>query len=147
MNRFSEKLKKARRDAGLSQAELADRIGVTPRSLTDYECGRAVPRRAKIERMADELGVTVLYLTEDSIDDPQMGLDADRQIRRAEQAYGPSAADEMQDLLRRNTAFLAGGEVPQEAKDRFFYALMSAYVKCKSTAARAEAAGTEDRPF
>ena len=40
----------------------------------------------------------------------------------------------MAELLDRNMAFLAGGDVDQEAKDAFFDALMTAYVTCKNEA-------------
>lgn len=38
--------------------------------------------------------------------------------------------------MNESVAFLAGGEVPQEEKDRFFEALMAAYVKGKEEARR-----------
>ena len=131
MNRFAEKLRLARKNAGMSQAELAERIGVTVRSFTDYECGRAVPRPKKMERLAQELGVTTVYLTNDTIDDPKFGVRVEEKIREAGEMFGESAAAEMMELLERNTAFLAGGETPQVMKDKFFEALMVAYVACK----------------
>ncbi len=136
MERFPVKLKECRKRAGLSQEELASRIGVTQRSLTDYECGRAVPRRRRIERMADILGVTTLYLINDSIEDPSFGENAEKQIRSAELTYGEETSMEMSELIERNTAFFAGGDIPQEDKDRFFEALMMAYVACKKEAGR-----------
>ncbi len=131
MSCFADKLKTARKRAGLSQAQLAERIGVTVRSFTDYECGRAVPRQKKIEKLADELGVTVLYLTNDSVDDPEFGIHVESTIRNAGKQYGESVASEMSSLLERNTVFFAGGETPQEVKDKFFEALMAAYLTCK----------------
>ena len=44
MERFSEKLRQSRKRVRLSQSQLAERVGVTQRSMTNYECGRAVPR-------------------------------------------------------------------------------------------------------
>ena len=133
---FADKLKAARKKAGLSQAELAERIGVTVRSFTDYECGRAVPRQKKIEKLADALGVTTLYLMNDSVDDPGFGIHVEATIRNAGKQYGESIADEMSSLLERNAVFFAGGETPQEVKDRFFEALMTAYLTCKQESAK-----------
>ena len=135
MDRFAEKLKAARKRTGMSQAELAELIGVTVRSFTDYECGRMIPRMKKIDKLAEALGVTTLYLTNDSIDDPGFGSAAERKIREAGSLYGEEMAAEMNTLLERNTAFLAGGETPQVLKDQFFEALMSAYLTCKEEAA------------
>ena len=41
---------------------------------------------------------------------------------------------EAADLLDRNSAFFAGGDVPQEDKDAFFQAVMTAYVTAKEEA-------------
>ena len=70
MERFSEKLRQSRKRVRLSQSQLAERVGVTQRSMTNYECGRAVPRRKTLRKMAEELHVTVEYLTNDAVDDP-----------------------------------------------------------------------------
>ncbi|MBR1710842.1 MAG: helix-turn-helix domain-containing protein [Clostridia bacterium] len=138
MELFSEKLKKARKEAGLSQADLADLIGVSPRSVTDYERGCAVPRYKKIQKIAETLGVTVLYLTTDSISDRNFGENIDQMMQQTGDIYGEMAAMEMSDLINRNTAFLAGGQVPQSVKDKFFEALMKAYIACKEEAEKEE---------
>lgn len=138
MSCFADKLKVARKKAGLSQAELAERIGVSVRSFTEYECGRSVPRQKNLEKLADVLGVTTIYLMHDSVDDPNFGARADASIRKAGKKYGESVADEMSSLLKRNTVFFAGGETPQELKDKFFEALMAAYLTCKRESEQAE---------
>ncbi|WP_139831885.1 XRE family transcriptional regulator [Pseudomonas sp. R22(2017)] len=47
----------ARERAGLNQSELARRLGVTPQSVQAWESGRAVPRAAKFQAIAQVLGV------------------------------------------------------------------------------------------
>ena len=37
MERFSEKLRQSRKRVRLSQSQLAERVGVTQRSMTNYE--------------------------------------------------------------------------------------------------------------
>ncbi|MBQ7488464.1 MAG: helix-turn-helix transcriptional regulator, partial [Clostridia bacterium] len=73
MERFPEKLKLARKKAQMTQADLAERIGVTVRSVTDYERGATVPRAKKLNLIAKALGVSTVYLTNDAIDDPEFG--------------------------------------------------------------------------
>ena len=135
MDRFAEKVKLMRKNTGMSQAELAEQIGVSTRSFTDYECGRAFPRRKKLEKLADALGVTTVYLTNDSVDDPRFGVVVEQKIREAGEMFGEDAAAEMSRLIERNTAFLAGGRIPQALKDKFFEAVMDAYVTCKKESA------------
>ena len=48
--------------------------------------------------------------------------------------FGARGAAEAAELLDRNSAFFAGGEVPQEDKDAFFQAIMTAYVTAKEEA-------------
>ncbi len=54
---FPATLKRARARAGLTQAELADRVGVTRRTLVDWEAGRSFPRATHwvaVERALNE---------------------------------------------------------------------------------------------
>ena len=134
MDRFPEKLKAARKEKEMNQTELAQAIGVTQRSLTNYECGRAKPREAVIRKLADVLDVTVEYLINDETDDPNANRRVEEQINGVRSQFGSKGAREAEELLKRNVAFLAGGSVDQEAKDAFFQALMTAYVTCKNDA-------------
>lgn len=51
-----------RREAGLSQAELASRLQVSPSALGMYEQGRREPSADTLVRLSRELGVTTDYL-------------------------------------------------------------------------------------
>ncbi|MBP5603935.1 MAG: helix-turn-helix transcriptional regulator, partial [Ruminiclostridium sp.] len=42
---FSEKLQRARKNKNMTQAELASKIGVTSRSIQNYELGARYPKR------------------------------------------------------------------------------------------------------
>ena len=52
-----EALKKARIDAGITQAELAKRLGVTPQTVSQYERGIKNPKIETLARFADALGI------------------------------------------------------------------------------------------
>jgi transcriptional regulator with XRE-family HTH domain len=136
MDRFPEKLRTARKEKELNQTELAQAVGLTQRSLTNYECGRAIPRPSIMRKLAEALDVTVEYLTNDATDDPDAKRGEESQIEMAREKFGSKGAREAADLLERNRAFLAGGTVDQETKDAFFQALMTAYVTAKSAASQ-----------
>ena len=58
---FAGLLRKLRTQAGLTQEELAEASGVSPRSISDLERGVAMaPQRETIRRLADALGLTGL---------------------------------------------------------------------------------------
>ncbi|MBP5174208.1 MAG: helix-turn-helix transcriptional regulator [Clostridia bacterium] len=61
---FSEVLRTARLKAGMSQEELAEKIGVSRRTINSYENGKSWPKNnARYRALADVLGVPVTSLT------------------------------------------------------------------------------------
>lgn len=52
-------LKAYRKAAGISQEELAARLGVSQVAISQWESGRTHPAFEKIIRLADILGVTI----------------------------------------------------------------------------------------
>ena len=61
---FSEKLMTLRKQAGLSQEQLADRLGVTRQSVSKWESGAAAPELVKVITLSELFGVSVDYLVE-----------------------------------------------------------------------------------
>ena len=56
---FGEKLRAARRQAGLTQDELASRVGLQRRAILQYENGHNYPRsRETYEKLASALGIS-----------------------------------------------------------------------------------------
>ena len=53
MKVFSEKLLELRRQKGLSQEQLADRLGVTRQSVSKWESGAALPELGKLIALSD----------------------------------------------------------------------------------------------
>lgn len=134
MERFPDKLREARMLAQMSQTTLASLVQVSRRSIFSYESGEAIPRKRVLAKIAEALNVTVEYLTNDEIDDPESGFARENSIKAAKAQFGAKGAKEVERLLDQNLAFLAGGDVPQEDKDAFFDVLMSAYVAAKERA-------------
>lgn len=59
---LGDRLVKARNVAGLKQAEMAARLGIGRRSITRYEEGVAIPKRAIILAWSSVTGVPLWWL-------------------------------------------------------------------------------------
>ena len=132
----SEKLLNARKLIGYSRKELAEKVGVSPRSIYTYEMMTVKPRPAVIRKLADVLQVSPLYLDNDDIYDPLYGIERKEYIEEAAARFGEKAARELNSILERSVALFAGGEIPQADKDAFFDALAGAYYRSKDEAKR-----------
>ena len=62
MSAFSETLARLRRERGLTQAELASRLGISKSAISMYERGNREPELELLEAMADLFGVGVNVL-------------------------------------------------------------------------------------
>ena len=133
---FSDKIKRARYVANLTQEELADAIGVSRRTVASYESQGVVPRKSTLAKLASALKVSVKYLSNDECNDPLADIEQDDYVAEARELYGEKGARDMEGLLAANTALFAGGELSQEQKDAFFNAVMTAYVTCKEEASK-----------
>ncbi len=129
--KFNEKLKKLRTEAHLSQTELAKIVGITERSIYNYEMSDRIPKVDVVKRIADALSVSVDYLTSDDNDDRERSKIF---MANAKEQFGYRGAQEAEMLLERATAMFAGGELNQEAKDAFFESITQAYFHAKNVA-------------
>jgi len=69
MKTFSEKLLELRRREGLSQEQLADRLGVTRQSVSKWEGGAALPELGKLVALSELFSVSVDYLVKDRLEE------------------------------------------------------------------------------
>ena len=125
--RFCEKEKKERLAKGLTQQQFADKLGVSLRTITNYEKGESYPKQREIYgKMADILGVDINYLLTEN----------EEFYISANEKYGSAGAAQAKALMQEVTGLFAGGELSQEQKDAFFEAVMKAYITCKEEARR-----------
>ena len=75
MKVFSEKLLELRRQKGLSQEQLADRLGVTRQSVSKWESGAALPELGKLIALSDLFSVSVDYLVKDQLEEPAQPIE------------------------------------------------------------------------
>lgn len=59
---FSEKLKELREMCGISQAQLAEVLCVTPQTISNYETGKREPKFAELIRLSEYFHVSIDYL-------------------------------------------------------------------------------------
>lgn len=57
-----EKIKQARKEAGLTQKELGDKLGITYQQIGQYENGKRKPKLETLQRIADALEIEMLSL-------------------------------------------------------------------------------------
>ena len=85
MKTFSEKLLELRRQEGLSQEQLADRLGVTRQSVSKWEGGAAVPELGKLVALSDLFSVSVDYLVKDRLEEPERPAEPPASTEKLEQ--------------------------------------------------------------
>lgn len=56
---FPEKLKQARKNANLSQKELASKLNITQQSLANWESGKTTPRQKRLEEISQILKIPI----------------------------------------------------------------------------------------
>jgi len=134
MKTTGEKIRDLRLSKDLKQSELAEMIGVSIRTITNYETDVVKPRRIQLRKLCDTLSVTEDYLLKPEIDDPSYGMDTAPFVETVRSQYGKRGAMDMQQLLDANRTLFAGGDIPQEDKDLFFTAVMEAYMECRQLA-------------
>ena len=62
MSKFSSRLKEIRVDSGKKQREVAEHLGIKPRSYQAYESGDREPNIASLIALADFFDVSLDYL-------------------------------------------------------------------------------------
>ena len=93
-----------------------------------------MPRGANLQKLAEVLGVSIAYLSNDEIVDPNYGLEEAPYIESARAAYGRKGATDVEQLLTQTRALFAGGDVPEQDKELFFQAVTEAYFANKQRA-------------
>lgn len=131
---FGEKVREARLALNLSQAELAERTGISERSLYTYEQLGTLPRSGNIRKLAAALGVSAAYLLDEEETDRTKGIEQERFFTDVKKEFGSKGAREAHRVLERAGALFAGGDLDEEAKDVFFQALMQVYLESKREA-------------
>ena len=115
---FQERLKKRRIAAGLTQVELATKVGVSARTIQNYESGFRKVNNIEIARkLAEVLGTNV-----DELLDTGEKLEAEAYAKG-----GRRSAMDINELVEEVTGLFAGGKLSEDAMDGAMRALNEAY--------------------
>ena len=115
---FSEKLKEARKKAGLSQSALAQKAGISMRTLQNYEMGKRYPASLDIAMgLAKALNTTA----EDLLSSGEKSIVS---------AKG-DAKTQLQELVLAVSGLFSGGELGDEDRDAAMEAIIAAYWAAK----------------
>lgn len=131
---FEEKVKSARMALNLSQAQLAEKTGISSRSIISYEQGTKPKRTKNIKALADALHVSTAYLMNDDITDPLYNIESEVYLDKVSDSYGSKAKKDAEDLLEKATTLFAGGYFDEDAKEVLMHSLMQIYLESKKEA-------------
>ena len=119
---LSEKLRNARAAKRMSQTELANRTGMSLRTIQNYELGTRLPKsRSTYDKLAEALDMDVNILLDDSAEF----------VLRASEKYGGRGGKQAWDMVSDIKALWAGGEMEEEDMDEIMQALQEAYWEAK----------------
>ncbi len=118
---LKDKIARLRKIKGLTQIELAKKVGITTRAIQNYEMGTRTPRIDVVTRIASVLEVDVDDLVNDS----------DNFIMAAKEKYGARGKASAEMLIENATALFAGGDISEEDKANVMEALQEAYWRSK----------------
>ena len=60
---FAENLRRLRNEKGLTQIELAELCGISPKTLSSYETGRTEPNLGEVKKLCDVFNCSIAALT------------------------------------------------------------------------------------
>lgn len=100
------KLKTLRKSQKLTQQTVADKVGITRATLSNYEINRRVPDLRTLQKLADCFNVSLDY-------------------------FGIATADEVLDLLARAKEVFESENVSKERKEELFNEIMKLKLNIK----------------
>lgn len=124
---FAEKLKELRKSAGLSQAGLAGRTGVSSRTVRGWESEGRYPKDQTIyTKLCEVLGCDISYLM----------TDTESFITTAAAGYGSRGERQAKAILDQTAAMFAGGELSEEDQIAFINEIQTLYLDSKKRAGK-----------
>ena len=122
---FGEKVKTLRTTKKMSQAQLAQELGVALRTVSGWENQNRYPKKRELyQNLADILGCDISYLMSEE----------ESFITEASEQYGSRGAKQAQQILEQAAAMFAGGELSDEDKTAFMDEIQMLYLDSKQRA-------------
>lgn len=116
--KFSEKVRDLRQKSGMTQQDFADAIGVSLRTVTNYETGDRYPKKREMyAKIAKVFNTDINYLLTEDEDF----------LAKVSEEYGTRGIRQAQDILSQVNGLFAGGEMAEEDMDEMMLAIQEAY--------------------
>ena len=123
---FGEKLKKLRMQAGLSQEKLAAALGITKRTVINYEMGKSLPPAESLTNISKYFGVTI----------DELITEQEEFIAKAGEQDGSRGKRDAAALVNEVTGLFAGGRLSEDDRDAVMRAIQNAYWIAKEESKR-----------
>ena len=125
--KFGEKLRLARKRKKMTQEELAVQVGVSKRTIVNYESGEIYPKgRAMYTTLANALDLEPSYL-----------LSEDEEfILGVSEMYGARGRMQARRLIDQVSAMFSGGELDDDDKLAFVHQVQELYLESKEYSKR-----------
>ena len=122
---FGENIRTLRKQHKMTQPDLAAALGVSLRTLQNYETGNSYPHKQEVyQKLAELFGCNLDYLLTSN---ESFILDASAQ-------YGARGAKQAQAILDQTAALFAGGELTEEDQLAFSNEITTLYFDSKKRA-------------
>ena len=116
--KFCEKLKEARIKAGLKQEELAEALGVSLRTISNYESGERYPKKREVYYKLAEL-----FHTEENF----FLNEGEEFMLAAAKEYGAKGAKQARALVEEVSGLFSSGGLADEDLDEMMRGIQEAY--------------------
>ena len=128
--KIGDKIKTARKKAGITQKELAELVHVTPRCIQYYEGNIRKPQSTEIIiKLAAALNEDVTYFLSEK--ELELMRENELFLGEAEHKFGKTGKAQAQNLIESAQALFAGGDLEEEDKEAFFQAITELYFDSK----------------
>lgn len=119
---FNDKIKELREKKGMTQTELGEKVGVSLRTIQNYEAGKSYPKQNHMyDKLAEALDTDVNYLL----------TRGEHFIAKSSEEFGYRGKKDAEELINSAKALFAGGELTDEDKETVLMALQEAFFEAK----------------
>ena len=116
---FAERLRKLREDAGLTRAQLGEKVCVSGRSIINYENVERITFGDTCAKMAETFGITTDELL--GVSNPQLEMAKAEALDSMRLTNGKSGAARLEHALNTVGSVLAGGELSEAQAQEYIF--------------------------